>query len=254
MSRIRIGGSNIFYAGRPAPDRPTVLFCHGAGGSHRHWLNQVQGLAALAAPLAVDLPGHGASEGEPAAEIAVYREFLHRFSTALGLEKFFLAGHSMGGAVALDYALHHGSDLSGLILAGCGARLRVQPPFLEACRQGQIPPQATEVAYGPAASAELRERARQELAAIPPETYLADLTACDNFDCMESLAGIELPVLLICGDQDLMTPLKYSHFLLERLARAELVEVEGAGHMIMLEAPQRVNRAIASYLERASCG
>ncbi|NLA11519.1 MAG: alpha/beta hydrolase [Firmicutes bacterium] len=251
MPRIDLDGLSIFYAGALSPEQPALLFCHGAGGTHRHWLSQVQGLQGRAAPLAVDLPGHGASGGNPAAEIALYREFIHDFSAALGLNEFILAGHSMGGAIALDYALHYGESITGLILVGSGARLRVAPPFLELCRAGTVPPELIDFAYSPAAPAELLEAARQEMAAVPPQTYLADFTACNSFDCMERLAEITRPVLLICGEADMMTPLKYSRHLKEQLPRAELVEVKGAGHMVMLEAPQQVNDAIASFLRKS---
>lgn len=250
MPQIEFNGSSIFYAGKTVPGKPALLFCHGAGGSHRHWLYQVEELKERAAPLAVDLPGHGASGGEPSAEITAYREFLRDFSAALGLKSFIMAGHSMGGAIALDYALHYGDNLKGLILVSSGARLRVAPPLLEAFRIGDVPPELVEFAYGPSAPGELLENARLETAAVSPQTYLADFTACNSFDCMERLAEIDLPVLLICGGADQMTPPKYSRYLVERLPRAELVEVEEAGHMVMLEAPQRVNRAIASFLEK----
>lgn len=250
MPQIEVKNESYFYAGNAAAAGQPLIFCHGAGGSHRHWLYQVEGLKEQAAPLAVDLPGHGASGGEPATEIAAYREFLHDFSAALGLKNFILAGHSMGGAIAIDYALHYGDNLRGLILASSGARLRVAPPILEACQSGNIPPEMIEFTYGPAASAELLESARRETAAVPPQTFFADFTACNNFDCMEGLTGIELPVLLICGEADRMTPLKYSRYLVEQLPQAELVEVEDSGHMVMLESPQKVNGAIAAFLKK----
>lgn len=250
MPRISIEGDICFYAGDAAAAGRPLIFCHGAGGSHRHWLHQVQGLKGQAAALAVDLPGHGASDGEPAADIAAYREFLRRLSAALGLKSFILGGHSMGGAVALDYALHYGDSVEGLVLAGSGARLRVAPQLLEALRSESIPPQLIEFAYSPAASAELLETARQEALQVPPQTYLADFTACNNFDCMARLSEITAPALLICGKEDRMTPLKYSRYLAEQLPRAELVEVESAGHMVMLEAPQRVSEVISAFLAK----
>ena len=250
MARTEVNGNFAFYAGELIPHQPVLLFCHGAGGSHRHWLYQVEGLKDSATPLALDLPGHGASGGEAAGNIASYREFVRRFAAALKLNNFILAGHSMGGAIALDYALEYGSSLKGLILAGSGARLRVTPPLLNAFMSGRVPPEIVDFAYGPAAAEELLEKARQEAAAVPPQTYLADFTACNNFDCMERLEEIALPVLLLCGSSDGMTPLKYSHYLAERLPQAELVEVEGAGHMVMIEAPQKVNAAIASFLQK----
>ncbi|HPU01603.1 MAG: alpha/beta hydrolase [Firmicutes bacterium] len=250
MPRVEIMGRSYFYAGTPAPGKPALLFCHGAGGSHRHWLYQLEGLKGVAATLAVDLPGHGDSEGEPAAEIDAYREFLRRFCAALGLEQPVLAGHSMGGAVALDYALHFGDSLRGLIIVASGARLRVAPSFLEAARSGQLPAEMIDYAYGPAAPAELLEQARREMAGVPPQTFFADFTACSSFDFMERLSEIKPPVLLICGREDRMTPPKFSRYMLERLPRAEMVEVECAGHMVMLETPQKVNEAIASFLKQ----
>ncbi len=254
MPRLEINGNSIFYTGELIPDQPALLFCHGAGGSHRHWRYQIEGLQNKAAPLAVDLPGHGLSEGKPADKIAVYRDFIRDFSAALGLDSFILAGHSMGGAIALDYALHHGANIRGLILVGSGARLRVALPFLELCRAGTVPPELIDFAYGPTAPAKLLEEARQEMAAIPPQCYLADFTACNSFDCMDRLPEIRQPVLLLCGEADLMTPPGYSRYLKEQLAGSELVEVAGAGHMAMLEAPQQVNRAIAFFLERYGGG
>lgn len=252
MPRIEIEGTPFFYAGTPAPAPPALLFCHGAGGSHRHWLYQVEEFQQRA--VAVDLPGHGASGGEAANTVATYREFLRRFSSALHLNNFILAGHSLGGAVALDYALHHSDRLAGLILVASGARLRVAPPLLEACRAGELPPGLVEFAYGPAAPAELLESARQEMAALSPSTYYADFSACNSFDCMDRLGEIDRPVLLICGAEDKMTPPRYSRYLKDHLPQAELVVIEKAGHMVMLEAPQAVNEAIASFVERVRGG
>ncbi len=254
VPRIKINREYYFYAGSTAAPGLPLVFCHGAGGSHRHWLYQIEGLKEETAAVAVDLPGHGASGGTPASEIAAYREFLRDFSAALGIGKFILAGHSMGGAIALDYALHYSDDLKGLILAASGARLRVTPLFLEAFRTGNVPPELVKFTYGPLAPAELLESARQEMAAVPPQTYLADFNACNNFDCTERLSEIEVPSLIICGEADQMTPLKYSRYLAEKLPRAELVEVAEAGHMVMLEAPTGVNEAIASFLKKTGAG
>lgn len=250
MPLVDLDGSLFHYAGEFTPGLPALLLCHGAGGSHRHWLYQMRGLQNTAAVAAVDLPGHGASAGEAATSITAYRQFIARFCRSLGLHHFILAGHSMGAAIALDYALHHGDNLSGLILVAGGARLRVAPPLLEACREGVIPPQLAEFAYGPAAPAELLESARQEMAALEPAIYYADFSACNSFDCMDRLDEIKMPVLLICGAADRMTPPRYSRYLKEQLPQAELVSIESAGHMAMLEAPQAVNEAIASFVKR----
>jgi pimeloyl-ACP methyl ester carboxylesterase len=247
---IELHGDKYFYAGDAARTGLPVVFCHGSGGSHRHWLYQMEELKGAFNPLAVDLPGHGRSGGLPAARIAAYTKWVHDFTAALGLPPFVLAGHSLGGAIALEYALRWPGELAGLILVGTGGRLRVAPAILDSFRDGQPPLLLFDSLYGEDTAPALLEKGHAEIAATPAEVFLADFTACDNFDVMAELSTIALPSLIICGTADRLTPLKYSRYLKEQLTRGELVEVPGAGHMAMLEAPAAVNRAITAFLER----
>ena len=100
---------------------PLVLI-HGAGGTHRHWPAELRRLPDRTV-YALDLPGHGRSDGAGFSTVSAYREALFEFLEAEGLEKVVLAGHSMGGAVVQDFALHYGSRLAGM---GLGARLFVR--------------------------------------------------------------------------------------------------------------------------------
>ena len=250
MPYLALEGVNYFYGGSTGKEGAAVVFCHGSGGSHRHWHNQLRGLSGKFNTLAVDLPGHGSSGGEPKTDIGAYSAFLHRFIRELGLEQVYLAGHSMGGAVALDYALNRPADLLGLILVGAGGRLRVAPAIMDVLRSGKELTDMASYAYGPKATPDMLEQGSREMEAIPPAVYLADFTACDNFDIMDLLPRIEIPVLIICGSEDRLTPVKYSRYLLEKLPTSELEEIEGAGHMVMLEEPDKVTRAIDIFLER----
>ena len=85
---------------------------------------------------ALDLPGHGRSGGPGRTDIGAYAEVVREFADALKLPAFVLGGHSMGGAIALEFALRYGSRLAGLILVGTGARLRVAPEILARHRGG----------------------------------------------------------------------------------------------------------------------
>jgi pimeloyl-ACP methyl ester carboxylesterase len=225
-----------------------VVFCHGSGGRHHHWLYQLKGLKGKINPLAVDLPGHGRSEGEPADEIAVYRDWLHRFAGALGIGPFVAAGHSMGGAIALDYALNYPEDILGLILVGSGARLRVLPAFLEKLQEGVVPAALADFLYCPDAPQELLQKGREEVASTAASVYQADLSACDKFDVTDKLSHISRPVIMICGSEDRLTPVKYSHYLAEKLPSGKVTVIDGAGHMVMLEKPEAVNRAIEAFI------
>jgi pimeloyl-ACP methyl ester carboxylesterase len=74
-----------------------------------------------------------------------------------------------------------------------------------------------------------------------------DFVACDNFDVMQQVSQIKLPALVICGEADQLTPMKYSEYLLDQLLQARLVRVPDAGHMVMLEQPERVAETAAEF-------
>jgi pimeloyl-ACP methyl ester carboxylesterase len=94
------------------------------------WPAQVRHLPNTAV-YALDLPGHGASPGPSASDISAYSELVRDFVDALELPWFLLAGHSMGGAIALDFALAYAYRLAAIMVVGSGARMRVAPQLLE---------------------------------------------------------------------------------------------------------------------------
>jgi len=248
MPCLKVNSKPVYYAGDHSLPGVPIVFCHGSGGRHHHWLYQLKGLKGKANPIAVDLPGHGRSAGQPLHSVALYRDWLHQFSQAAGLDQFIPAGHSLGGAIAIDYALHYPEQVTGLILVGTGSRLRVLPAFLEALRAGTVPADFSDFLYGPAAPEQLLTKGREEVASCAPEIFYADLSACDNFDVSPQLPRITIPALIICGTEDRLTPVKYSRFLEEQLPWSRIEIIEGAGHMVMLEKPEAVNEAINRFI------
>jgi len=251
MPYLEIDRYRSYYAGDLSKGGTPIVFCHGSGGGHHHWIYQLKKLPETINPIAVDLPGHGRSEGSPENNIGNYRDWLHKFSKAAGLEKFVVAGHSMGGAIAMAYALKYPEQTIGLILVGSGAKLRVLPAFLEELRQGSVPTDLPDYLYSSGSADELIKRGREEVENTDPSIYLADLSACDHFDIREELPKIKQPAQVICGDEDRLTPVKYSQYLKDNLSRGRLEVIEGAGHMVMLEKPEEVNQAIAKFIEEA---
>lgn len=248
MPYLEIERDRFYYAGNIKQKGVPIIFCHGSGGRHHHWLYQLKGLPETINPIAVDLPGHGRSEGKPADDVAVYAEWLNRFVKTAGLGPFILCGHSLGGAIALTYAIKHQEETLGLILVGTGARLRVLPAFLDALREGTVPPAFTGYLYSPDVSEELMKKGKKEVEDTAASIYYADLSACDKFDIMENLEQVNCPTLIICGSEDRLTPVKYSRYLEERLPHSRAEIIDGAGHMVMLEKPQAVNEAIARFV------
>jgi pimeloyl-ACP methyl ester carboxylesterase len=172
---------------------------------------------------------------------------------ALDLPPAVVIGHSMGGALALAMALDAPSRVAGIVLVGTGARLRVHPLLLEATASGRVPNEtlSTLVAwwYSPDASPRLRELASRGLAGTNTEVLHGDFLACDGFDVMDRLGAIDRPALVIVGEDDHMTPVKYARFLSEHLPRARLEVIPAAGHMVMLEQPEAVESVLRAWLD-----
>jgi pimeloyl-ACP methyl ester carboxylesterase len=251
MPYVTVAGERTFYALHQGDVRGkrNLVLVHGAGGSHLDWPAPLRRLGG-ANVYALDLPGHGRSEGVGRSSIAAYRDFLLAFLVALGLDKAVVVGHSMGGAIALDFALHYPDRLAGLILVGSGARLRVLPAILTGILSDF---EATvglvcDYAFGPGASEQLKRLGRQRLLKTPPEVLHGDYAACDAFDVMERLGEIRCPTLVIGGTADRLTPPKYSVYFRDHIPGAELILLDAAGHMVMLEKPEVVARAISKFI------
>jgi pimeloyl-ACP methyl ester carboxylesterase len=249
MPTIETEHGELFYAEAGAGD--TVLVCvHGAGGSHQHWGHQLKGLAAVARVIALDLPGHGRSAGVGHSAIADYSEATLALLDALGLETALLLGHSMGAAVALHTALHAPERVVGLGLLGAGAKMRVAPAFLDGLLSDPLVTIRTlhSYFYGSQADSELVAKSEAAYVQGNPRLLRGDFLACDSFDVSGRLGDITAPTLIICGDEDKLTPPKYSQFLHSGIAGSGLHLVPGAGHMVMIEQPEVVNKAITAWL------
>ena len=233
-----------------SPPLPLVLV-HGAGGNLYHWPPALRRLSQHDV-YALDLPGHGKSEGPGRDRIAAYVDVVHDWAQALDLPPFVLAGHSMGGAIAQAFALTHPDMLKGLVLVATGARLRVHPDILEGIRTDmeQVGRMLVDWAYGQKATPEQKRQFLRQFLSVPQETMYGDWAACNLFDVRNRLSEIELPTLIIAGSMDVLTPEKYARYMADRLPKADIALIEGGGHMLMLEQPQLVANAILGFLDR----
>ena len=247
-----VAGQQTYYVQRrpTLTGRPPVVFIHGAGGTHQHWLFQVRDLA-QAPTYAIDLPGHGRSETPGRDSIQAYAGWLIAFLDAVELEQVVLVGHSMGGGVALCTSMQFPDRVQGLGLVATGARLRVSPSLLDTIRRD---PQAAvriicHSSFSPEAPPEMLRLAREQMDAVPEGVLGSDFRACDDFDVRDRVGQITAPTLILCGSQDALTPLKYSIYLRDEIPGARLHLVAGAGHMVMVEEPHEVVRVLDTFLD-----
>lgn len=250
---INVNGASIHYAFEAPPGTgrdPAVLFVHGAGGTHAHWRFQMRHVGQQWRALAVDLPGHGDSQGDGYRTIPEYRDFVQALLDALGIPRAVLVGHSMGGGIAQSFALAYPGRLAGLVLVGTGARLRVHPDIFAAIQRdmeeaGRL---ISQWAYSDSALPGTVAQAAEAFARNRATVLEADFQACNTFDLMGEIAAIRVPTLVLCGAEDRLTPVKYARFLQQEIPGAALTAILGAGHLVMLEKPGEVNRALTSFL------
>ncbi len=251
MPYVTMQGQKYHYdAGLPDVGDPgqAIMFIHGAGGSHRQWVNQVAELGREHLVVAPDLPGHGLSGGVPLDSISAYRGFIEDLADVLFGMPFYLAGHSMGGAVAMDYALNNPGRLAGLILIGTGSRLKVKKEILDALKNGIIFDGLENFLYGKNTPGNMLAAAAQEIKSVAPEVFYNDFLACDNFNVDHLLDSINVPTLVVSSSQDVMTPVKYGRRLADGIPGALFKIIESAGHMMMLEQPAGLNRSINEFI------
>jgi pimeloyl-ACP methyl ester carboxylesterase len=230
---------------------PSLLFIHGAAGNASIWDFQAEYFKGKHRVYRLELPGHGKSSSDGEDEISAYAQWVRLATKRLFPSGVFaLIGHSMGGAIALELAAGFLKGLQALVLVGTGAKLGVTPIIFTMLRENPDDFFLTidRTAFCEQTSAPTRDRFIAVARACPLATITKDFKACDRFNTCENLKNIKVPTLILCGEQDLLTPVKYSKYLHEGISNSSLVIMPKAGHMVMSEQPALLNRALEIFL------
>jgi pimeloyl-ACP methyl ester carboxylesterase len=223
-----------------------LIFIHGSGGTGKVWKYQTE---CFPGAIAVDLPGH--PEGDLLESVQSMVAWLKQYVDDAGLSELVLVGHSIGGGIALQYALDYPEDVRAIISIGSGGRLRVHPDTITYMEQALAKPESIESfvdSFWQRVEPEFAAELIADGLALGPGVFLNDFKACDGFDVMESLSEIHQPMLAIVGSEDVMTPQKYAEFMVKKMPEALLEVIHGGTHSVFAEKPEEVNAAIERFL------
>lgn len=245
------------------PDAPVLVLVHGAGMDGTIWQLQSRYLAHRGVKvMALDLPGHGASDGPVLENISDMADWVIAVLAAADVERAVIAGHSMGALIALQTAASAPALFTAVGLLGCAAEMPVHPDLIKAAEAGGALAPELVVDWGFGAPSHKGGHPQPGLWAMgagvrllmnaDPGVLARDLVACDVYkDALTALAQITLPVHLISGDQDKMTPVKAAVPMLQAGAALTQTVLPKTGHMMMVERPREVAKMLLDLARTA---
>lgn len=258
-----VDGHRVYaYTGsRPfGAERPSVLFVHGAGNDHGVFALQSRyfawhGMNAIA----IDLPGHGRSDGDALPSVEAIGDWLARAQDALGVRDCALVGHSMGALAALECAARHPARVQRLALLGPAAPMPVSDDLVAAAQRDDHVAFELINAWSFAAPAQLGGNrvpgmwmlgnGMRLLERTRPGVLFIDLTACNAYANGIAAAGnVRCPALVILGARDIMAPPRNAQPLIAALSDVRSVSLPETGHALMAERPDAVLDALRSFL------
>ena len=231
-------------------DLPSLVMIHGAGGSSIVWKAQTQLLKNRCNTFALDLPGHGKTEGSGNSEIGEYAQWLTDILADVFDEQPYLMGHSMGGAIVQAAALSNHELAKGIILVGTGPRLQVAPMFLDGLKNDfeKVVETLIGYAYAPDAEESLVREGIKLMKKAGAQVVHGDFFACNRFDLRTEVDQIDTPCLILCGEQDKLTPPALSIKLNQLIKNSTLKILPSAGHMVMIENYRMLNEYVSAFI------
>lgn len=256
---LAVNGKKVFaYTAAHAidPRKPTLVFVHGAGLDHSWFGLQSRYFAYHGRNvLAVDLPGHGRSEGPPIPTVGGMAAWIFQVIKELGIEKAAIIGHSLGSLIALECANRQPARVERIALIGTAYPMKVSEAFLEAARRNEHTAFDMETIWGHAPSVPLGGNPNPgmwmygdtlaRLRRLAPGVLYSDLKACNDY--VSDFASVKCPVLLILGKRDLMTPPRTTKGLQDKLLQCKTVLIDFSGHSLMAEAPDATLDALICF-------
>jgi pimeloyl-ACP methyl ester carboxylesterase len=253
-------GRDARIAVHTAGKGPLALLLHGYPLDHRMWLDTLHGPLAQHRTLAtIDLRGHGASpsSGDPSHTMALFAHDAAAVVRSLSDGPADVVGLSMGGYAALALAAEYPDLVRSLVLANtravaddekarAGRDAAIATVIADANGRGALAAAMLAKMLPPHADALLRARVLTMAAAMPVESYVADLRGLrDRADRQALLPTLRVPTLVVTGELDPIASVAESTAMANAIPGARCRAFAGCGHLVPMEAPDPFAAAVA---------
>jgi pimeloyl-ACP methyl ester carboxylesterase len=259
MNQIEVKGLRIAY--QRAGKGPLLVLLHGGFSDSREWRRQLEELSDEFTMVAWDAPGCGQSSDPPETfRLPEYAECLAECIDALGLGRPHVLGLSFGAGLALELYRRHPTVPRTLVLASAYAGWAgslpadvVEQRLQQVLREADLPPDQVVPGYirglfTESAAAELIDEVAVIMSEFHPAGVRAMAPAFAEADLRDVLPRIKVPTLLLYGDADRRSPLNVAEDLHARIPTSRLVVMHGVGHQSNIEAAERFNTEVRSFL------
>ena len=262
IKKIKNTNINILNGGyNNKSESPTVFLIHGAGMNATVWQMQTRYLASKGINvLAIDLPGHGSSEGNGLETIEDMALWVIELINELKITHVIIAGHSMGSLIGIEAAKLNNKNVKGLILLGTSSSMPVHPNLIDAAKNNinSAAEMITDWSYDkknhlgghPLPGYWMIDSSIQLIMESLPGILAKDLIACNNYNnIMEISKSLKQKLLIISGKKDKMTPAKKAYELSKNIINSEINILDNCGHMMMIEKPYDTTQLMYKFIK-----
>ena len=235
--------------------KPTIILLHGSGQSHVVWSLTDQFLSDIGYNVyALDLPGHGNSDGESLKSIEEMSSWLDKVIKKIGIEKLSIIGHSQGCLVALDYSNKFSNKVKKLIFIAGSYEIPVNQSLISLAESGNMESLNLMMKWGYGYS-------KQFIGGNPLQKILnssrevrevlaVDLKACNNYkNGLAATKKINCPSLFVFGELDKMIKINKGKEFSSLVPGSKTHIIKDCGHMIILENPFEMREKVAEFLK-----
>ena len=262
---IALDFGEIVYAENDVKSDVTLVLVHGFGGNKDTWNWVVPAWNDKYHIIVIDMPGHGDSVSKKTLSYTMtdQAERLHTFLEAKNIKQFYLFGHSMGGAIAVRYALNHRENVNALILIDSMGMVQTKSdgvklveksdknPLYDVCTKERLETLLNYSMYKPpyipdiVKDALLQQKcARRDLEKVIYEDMYNDV----NVSAV--VKNISMPTLILWGEKDRMTHVDDAAFFHETIKGSKLVILKEVGHVPILEAPEQTADEVDRFIKQ----